>query len=72
MEPYQQRVVSERSELEDRIDKLRKFLLTPTAANLCLMERNVLYRQLAAMEEYSICLGERIRMFTMSKQEKGL
>lgn len=70
--PYQQRVVNEKSDTDTRVAKLEAFLFKETSASLPLMERNVLYRQLAAMKEYSDCLGERILMFGMNKQEKGL
>lgn len=63
LQPFQQRVVDERQELETRIDKLRAFIPTGTCMALPFKERSRLARQLKAMVEYSEVLAERIDAF---------
>lgn len=61
--PHQQRVVDERQELEDRINKLRAFIPTDLCMSLPFAERARLARQLKIMLEYSEVLAERIEAF---------
>lgn len=63
MEPYQQRVVEEKIELDDRLERLAAFLLTPTFAGLPTDERISMIRQQGVMREYSRILTERISRF---------
>lgn len=61
MQPYQERVVSEKSELEAKITKLREFLAEPqdiTNENTVLLEV-----QLAHMANYATVLARRIELF---------
>lgn len=63
-EPHQQRVVDEKTELDDKIDKLKKFiLLKPVFKNLSVAEQSWLHIQLYHMQQYSVVLGERINSF---------
>ena len=72
MEPYQQRVVDEKAELDEKIKKLKEFMVKPTFLTLPLHERNIMSRQLGAMDYYSECLAERVLFFNLNQQEKGL
>ena len=62
--PHQQRVVDERTELEDKRRKLAEFIdANPIFHTLTLPERGRLSRQLRAMNEYSMILQDRIYAF---------
>ena len=61
--PYQQRVVDEKAELDDKIEKLAKFVYGDTFTNVETDERVRLYRQLVVMKHYAKILGERIAAF---------
>jgi hypothetical protein len=66
--PHQQRVVDEKAELDDRIQKLAAFIDTfdkgfSIFAGLPEPERVRLYAQHRAMTTYSTILGERIAAF---------
>lgn len=69
LEPYQQRVVEERRDLEDKLSKLTTYLMTPAAKSLRIAERNLLIDQARIMREYSYILGERISLFTNRAKE---
>jgi hypothetical protein len=62
--PYQQRVVDEKTELDDKLSRLKPFLLTEKFSSLPQAERDRMVRQAGAMEDYSTILGERIAAFT--------
>ena len=61
--PHQQRVVAERDELIDRLQKLMAFLASPTFDALPKEERHHLVQQQAAMSLYATILGSRIAGF---------
>lgn len=61
--PHQQRVVDERAELDERLQKLMTFTCTPTFAALPGPERDRLAKQADTMAKYSEILGERIEAF---------
>jgi len=61
--PHQQRVVSEKVELDDRLSKLSAFFGTPTFSNLDEREKERLTVQASIMGDYSRILGERIAAF---------
>lgn len=63
LEPHQLRVVAERQELTDRIDKLIAFTKTPIFDALDRAEQFRLVRQLDAMRAYEHILSERISAF---------
>lgn len=64
MKPHQQRVVDEKKELDDKIDKLVKFIYGGNVfSDLPEEEQARLMRQHLAMVEYSTILGERIDAF---------
>lgn len=64
MQPYQQRVVEEAEQLDERIDKLFAFTEHPNFQLVPEDERDRMYRQLDAMRLYSLVLHERIEAFT--------
>lgn len=64
MQPYQQRVVEEAEQLDERIDKLFAFTEHPHFKLINQAERDRMYRQLDAMRLYSLVLHERIEAFT--------
>jgi hypothetical protein len=63
LEPFQQRVVAEKAELDMRIERLRAFLTTEIFASLDQAEQGRMTQQLSVMRDYSDILGERIRAF---------
>jgi hypothetical protein len=61
MEPWQERVVAEKAELDERLGKLSKFVYENAEFwKICEAERSLLRRQLTVMDLYSRILGERI------------
>jgi hypothetical protein len=63
MQNYQQRVVDEKSALDEKIEKLKAFSTTKVFADLLTAEQVRMLRQRAAMQEYSDILGERVAAF---------
>ena len=64
MEPHQQRVVDEKTELDTKIEALAKFIDgSPIFAKLAAEERGDLLSQISLMERYSDLLGRRIARF---------
>jgi len=63
MKPYQERVVKEKEELDDKISRLRPFVSGENFKNLPEDERERMSRQLDLMEDYSKVLSERITAF---------
>jgi hypothetical protein len=63
LQPHQQRVVEEKSDLDTKLEKLGDFCNTPIFAGLEQAEQNRLNRQFLIMELYAQVLGERIAAF---------
>lgn len=63
MQPHQERVVAEKSELDAKREKLRAFIGGEIWRGLPALEKSRLNRQLEAMTLYSNILGERIAAF---------
>ncbi len=63
MAPHQQRVVTEKTELEEKLFKLDAFRKTEFFAKLAPEEQGRLNRQHSIMEQYSQVLTERIAAF---------
>jgi hypothetical protein len=61
--PHQQRVVEERDELYDRLEKLMAFQDTPTFDALLKVERHLLCEQKACMEALVGVLNRRIALW---------
>ena len=60
---YQQRVVDEKTELDDKLVKLIAFFDNPVFAQLPQAEQGRLRRQSSIMTDYSVVLAERIEAF---------
>ena len=63
MQPHQQRVVDEKTELDEKLSKLNAFWNNPIFAGLPEAERDRLHRQAVLMQQYSDVLAERIAVF---------
>lgn len=63
MEPHQQRVVDEKTELDERLTKLIAFFNSQIFAGLPADEQDRMKRQADHMTNYSVVLGERIAAF---------
>lgn len=65
MAPHQERVVTEKAELDEKLAKLNAFTTTlnATFAGLQPAEQERLIRQRGIMAQYSAVLGERIAAF---------
>ena len=63
MQPHQERVVTEKKELDEKLSKLALFMGGVTFANLPAAEKERLFRQEELMAKYSVVLGERIAAF---------
>ena len=63
LQPYQSRVVEEKRELDEKIDKLVKFHGSEAFIGLSSDERDRLTRQSDIMRSYSAILSERISAF---------
>lgn len=63
MKPHQERIVTEKNELDEKRGKLTAFIGGDTYRTLDQVEQSRLNRQLEAMTLYSNILGERIVAF---------
>ncbi len=63
MEAYQQRVLTERNDLDSKIRKLNVFLASPKSLEIDDDERSLLLEQLSYMKEYRRVLDLRINKF---------
>lgn len=63
MQKHQQRVIDEKAELDEKIEKLRKFTLTDIFKDLGSHDKILLSDQLYSMSQYSDILEERISLF---------
>jgi hypothetical protein len=63
MKPYQERVVTEKAELDVKLDKLLTFINADTLAKLDPAEQERMRRQAQHMTAYAQVLGERIAAF---------
>lgn len=63
MQAHQERVVTERNELQDKINKLGSFFSNPIFRDLSTDEQNRLTKQHKLMKEYRDVLNERIAIF---------
>ena len=60
---YQQRVIDEKAELDERLAKLKVFLTSKTFNLLPFHDRELLEYQSEVMEQLSLVLGKRIKRF---------
>jgi len=63
MQPYQERVVEEKRELDEKLAKLREFIVGEAFASVDENEQVRLKAQESAMTVYSSILGDRISNF---------
>lgn len=63
MEAYQQRVVDEKAELDEKLTKLDAFMMSERVKTLPADEHDRMTRQANHMRQYSSVLGERIAAF---------
>lgn len=63
MEAYQERVVNEKTELDNKIFRLKTFIDSDQMKSLTDRDWDLFILQLEAMQEYSRILGERILGF---------
>lgn len=64
VEPHEQRVIDEFTELSSKIDKLSDFVSnSPIFSKLAILESNLLLEQLEYMKQYAKVLNQRIRIF---------
>lgn len=61
--PYQERVVEEKTDLDDKINKLRIFMASNAFKAVYAAEQDRLQEQLDVMCQYSRVLAERIAAF---------
>lgn len=63
LQPHQQRVVTEKEELSEKLTKLLAFFQTPIFAGLSEAEQSRLRNQARFMDGYAAVLEERIAAF---------
>lgn len=63
LEAFQQRVVDEKKDLDEKISKLKAFFDTKVFNDLPLEDQSLLYRQYNVMRPYQQVLAERIAKF---------
>ncbi len=63
MQPYQERVITEKQELDDKLTKLEAFLQSKIFPTLSPDEQGRLEDQATIMKQYSEILGKRIAAF---------
>ena len=66
LQPHQQRVVTEKDELDEKIEKLSKFFRHQNFPHLAEAEKNRLEEQYRHMQAYSLVLGARIEAFKIA------
>jgi len=71
MQPHQERVIVERDELKNRLDKLNAFLNGDVFKALPEIEQSDLLRQEAAMSKYFDALNSRISRFETSPAKEN-
>lgn len=63
MDQYQQRVITEKQELDGKTERLKAFIESAEFKTLSLEEQCLLSSQSECMAEYSRILGERIALW---------
>ena len=63
MEDYQLRVISEKEELDEKLNKLNKFFLTDLFLSMSEDEKNLMFDQAFHMDSYSNILQQRVDAF---------
>ena len=60
METFKDRLIAEKKELDEKLIKLKNFIIGPAFVDIESVQRSLLIIQMHAMETYSHCLDERI------------
>lgn len=71
MEDYHKRVIAEKWDLDEKIERLVNFMGSPKIHDVEPVERDRLRAQLGAMSEYSAILGMRIAAFSHPEATGG-
>ena len=71
LQPWQERVIEEKEQLGERLQKLNTFLTAQQCLALPFDERCTLVRQAKAMEQYYDILLDRIEQFFETATTKG-
>ncbi len=71
LQPWQERVVEEKEQLAERLEKLNAFLVTEKCLALPFEERTLLARQALVMAQYLDILLDRIEVFFRTATTKG-
>jgi hypothetical protein len=69
MEDYQQRVIKEKEELDEKLEKLHKFIMSDIFNKIQTEQKGLLIRQRRVMDEYSAILKERIELFKSNENK---
>lgn len=67
MQPHEERVITEKQELDEKLSKLKAFCFhpgSPIFKGLAPVDRDLLEDQYNAMKDYSEILGKRIARFS--------
>ena len=67
--PHQERVLTEKKDLDTKIQKLQEFLLSEKIVEVDHLEADRMQRQLDAMNGYSRVLDERIAAWSADENE---
>jgi crAss001_48 related protein len=67
MEPYQERVIEEKKELDEKIEKLAAFIESDAFISVSTREKVRLHRQEVLMQLYSKVLADRIEAFSFPR-----
>lgn len=68
-QPHEERVIAEKAELDQKIEKLGAFQNTDAFKNLPDEQKKLLIMQCNTMRNYSWILGKRIELFTPNKED---
>lgn len=68
-QPHEERVIAEKAELDQKIEKLGAFLNTNAFEGLPDEQKKLLIMQCNTMRNYSWILGKRIELFTPNKED---
>ena len=60
MEDWKERLIEEKDQLTDRINKLQRFVLTDKFDSLPYADKELLMQQLEAMDNYAYILTQRV------------
>lgn len=71
MQAHEQRVIEEKKELDQKLEKLNAFTGTPTFSALGEEDTMLLLKQLRVMEQYSSILQQRIDRFDSCEAPGG-